>query len=525
MGRFTPLLLCCFLLPSPSVLAQTDPPAGNWKVVLPLQTGSPGALWLVQFEEKEGAWTGNVLAQAEGVQPAKLSNIRARQGKLRFALDLRVIQFQFQGDLPKEKGGKILGSITVRDNVIPAELHPTRMTGLSKAELNKELLEGKSEGTEVVRAAIELLQGASEQKAKVEEVRGWADKAVRAAEPYGAWSRSIILEVAEMLSQQKEYAAVALQYARQAERLIEPTDSIGMQKRTLTTLATALDLTGRPEDAAEAKKVRERNEKLPWVNVKKFEGRKEKSDRVILLELFTGAECPPCIAADLAFEAVQKTFAPTEVVLLQYHLHIPGPDPLTNPDSERRARFYGRAVEGTPTVFFNGKPAAEGGGGHEDAQAKYEEYLDVLTPLLEKPAQAKLSISATLKEEEVGIKVDVSDLAQTGPDVRLRMALVEQQVNYKGRNQVPEHHCVVRHFPGGVDGASLKEKASSHQVTVKLGEVRKQLEDYLKRTETATGFPNKDRPLELKNLRVVAFVQNDETGEVLQAGQVEVKGE
>jgi hypothetical protein len=64
---------------------------------------------------------------------------------------------------------------------------------------------------------------------------------------------------------------------------------------------------------------------------------------------------------------------------------------------------------------------------------------------------------------------------------------------------------------------------SSHQATVKLGELRKQLEDYLKRTEEATGFPNKDRPLELKTLRVVAFVQNDETGEVLQAGQVEVK--
>jgi hypothetical protein len=35
-------------------------------------------------------------------------------------------------------------------------------------------------------------------------------------------------------------------------------------------------------------------------------------------------------------------------------------------------------------------------------------------------------------------------------------------------------------------------------------------------------FP-KDRPMEMKKLKVVAFVQNDDDGEVLQAVQVEVK--
>ena len=51
----------------------------------------------------------------------------------------------------------------------------------------------------------------------------------------------------------------------------------------------------------------------------------------VLVELFTGAECPPCVAADLAFDALGKTYKPTDVVLLEYHLHIPGPDALTNP--------------------------------------------------------------------------------------------------------------------------------------------------------------------------------------------------
>jgi hypothetical protein len=35
-------------------------------------------------------------------------------------------------------------------------------------------------------------------------------------------------------------------------------------------------------------------------------------------------------------------------------------------------------------------------------------------------------------------------------------------------------------------------------------------------------LPSKERPLALKNLAVVAFVQNDDTTEVLQAVQVDV---
>ena len=52
------------------------------------------------------------------------------------------------------------------------------------------------------------------------------------------------------------------------------------------------------------------------------------------MELFTGAQCPPCVAADVAFDVLEKTYKPADLVLIQYHLHIPGPDPLTNAASE-----------------------------------------------------------------------------------------------------------------------------------------------------------------------------------------------
>ena len=66
-------------------------------------------------------------------------------------------------------------------------------------------------------------------------------------------------------------------------------------------------------------------------------------------------------------------------------------------------------------------------------------------------------------------------------------------------------------------------KAGSKEVTVDLEKLRKELTDYLDNyAKNEAPFPNKDRPLELKKLRVVALVQNDKTREILNATQVEV---
>src|SRR5207302_5612983 len=94
-----------------------------------------------------------------------------------------------------------------------------------------------------------------------------------------------------------------------------------------------------------------------------YAGRKDKeANKVAVMELFTGAQCPPCVAADVGFDALLKAFRPAELIGLQYHLHIPGPDPLTNADSIARQQYYGEEVRGTPSTFFNGKSESGGGG-------------------------------------------------------------------------------------------------------------------------------------------------------------------
>jgi hypothetical protein len=528
MIRAVRLALAGLVLAGVSVVqgAEGMPPAGTWKITLPLaEKIGDKPLWLVKLDNKDGKWGGSVLSHAEGMPAATLENLSVSKDVLRFALKLPNLTFPFEFRRPAEKAVKLHGILKQGASVNPAEMDQTTLTSLDEIELLKETLATRKDNAVILRTALSLLGRAAAKKAKPEEVRSWAARAVKAAEAYGArWHRDVILLVVDILAEQKGYEAIALTYARQAERLLEESDRPGVRKRVLEGLAAALTKAGKTD---EAKEVEARVKKIDFtIKPQPFAGRQGKSDRVVLVELFTGAQCPPCVAADLAFDALGKSFKPSEIVRLQYHLHVPGPDPLTNPDSEARAEFYSRFVRGTPTLLANGKPIAPGGGGSSEGWEKYDEYVDGLLPLLEKPAQAKLKATASRKGAKINIDVTASDVQADGEDLRLRVALVEEQVAYTGSNKLAEHHHVVRAFAGGTKGEKLvKGKPLTKTLTVDLDAVRKELRAYLEKTNKDTPFPNKDRPLDLKNLRVVAFVQNDATREVLQVVQIEVAAE
>ena len=143
---------------------------------------------------------------------------------------------------------------------------------------------------------------------------------------------------------------------------------------------------------------------VPPFKPEKFAGRRDsKADRVVLMELFTGAQCPPCVAADVAFDALLETYNSTELIGLQYHLHIPGPDPLTNKDTVGRQEYYGDEIGGTPTVFFNGHPEAGGGGFMQHSEQKYKQYRRVIDSQLEAASQATIHLSATRTGDEIKI--------------------------------------------------------------------------------------------------------------------------
>src|SRR5262249_3224317 len=142
---------------------------------------------------------------------------------------------------------------------------------------------------------------------------------------------------------------VALDYARRAEQTLDANTSAEERLPVLEVLARALRKSGRKDEAAAAdRRVAQAEDELvrsmeatdlPF-QPGTFTGRRGKSERVVLVELFTGANCGPCVAADLAFDGLLRTFEPRDVVLLQYHLSIPSFDPLANADTERRSQYY-----------------------------------------------------------------------------------------------------------------------------------------------------------------------------------------
>jgi hypothetical protein len=512
------------LLPGAGRAADDAPPAGTWKMSLFLE-GKMQLLWLVQIESGGGKLTAKLLDKTEGAPKATVSDPKVADSTLKFTLNIGETAFQFEGTLPKGDAKIITGNISRPGRALPAELEPTTSKSLDAFDLDKEAL-AKATGFEAANLSMTLLGRAGEKKAKPEEVRAWADKAYKAAEPYGARMQAdITLQIAEILSEQDGYGDVAVNFARRAERNLDPKAKLSQTKRVLEILANSLKKAGKDDDA---KAVEERIAKLsPIIKPTPFAGRKAKSDRVVLVELFTGAQCPPCVAADKAFDALDKTYKPGEVVLLEYHEHIPGPDPLTNPGSEARFRYYFGMRGGTPGLFFNGKAAPPGGGDEFDAPEKYDDFVEAINPLLEQTAKGAVKASVKQTGSKLEITAEASQVdAPSDANIRLRLALVEEKVVYKGGNGIPEYHHVVRDMPGGITGIPIKDGGAKQSVTVDLDELKKTLKKYLTGWEGDNDkFPGKVPEIELKNLRVVAFLQNDKTKEVLQATQVDVKSE
>jgi hypothetical protein len=335
-----------------------------------------------------------------------------------------------------------------------------------------------------------------------------------------------------------EQARVELERATQAEKALTESDTPDKQANVLGALLAAQRKAGL---SVEADRTEVRLEKIeveldrkfhatvPPFKPATFDGRKTASDRTVVLELFTGAECPPCVAADVAFESLGKTYKPSELVLIQYHLHIPGPDPLTSPASEARWAYYRerfpKEVPGTPTAVFNGKPLPFVGGNIAKSEEAYAKYRETVDRLVEEPSRAKLAITADRHGDTLTVRATVGQVAGPGADKRLRLVLVEESIRFLGGNRLRFHHMVVRAMPGGAEGFKLTEAASRHTVSVHLGELREELTKYLDAyAAEKRPFPRPGRPMDFQGLKAIALVQDDKTGEILQAVQCDVDG-
>jgi hypothetical protein len=530
----TALALCA----ADPVPVRADPPAGavagNWKLTVPIDRSA--VVMLISFAEKDGKWTAEYLGSSEelSVKPT-VTSVKVNGDSVEFALGFMGRELvSFDGTLSKDRK-KLNGSLAVLGGRLrTTTLYPSKLTKLDdEFAVARESLGQIEDGPELFDVALAVLSRAGAKKLPADDARGIVERVNKTAATFGPrWERDTTLRLVEVLGAQEGLTELAVAQAKRAERLLTDDDTSATRMAVLEALARTLTKVGK---ADEAKPYRAQIAKLelrdyaeyakthPPFKPEPFGGRKGKSDRTAVVEVFTGAECPPCVGVDLAFDGLLKTYRPDEVIMLQYHMHVPGPDPLTSPDGLDRAKYYDDQIEGTPTLLISGKLGSDSGGPAAASERFYKQYRSALDELLEKPAGVKLALTVAKGDKgAVSARATVSALDAPGEKVMLRFVLVEERIRYTGGNGLRYHHMVVRAMPGGARGVALLKKNHEQVATIEPDALRTVLTKSLDDFGKTRPFPRTDRPLALRNLKLVALVQNDATKEILHAVQVDL---
>ncbi len=249
-------------------------------------------------------------------------------------------------------------------------------------------------------------------------------------------------------------------------------------------------------------------------------------NKTVLLEFFTGMQCPPCVAANLALDAISKSYPQNKVIVLSYHQHIPGPDGLTNRDSEERAAFY--EITGAPTVALDGQLILNRfyAGAIPVATTGYGVLRKVIDARLPEKTDIAIQLSAVVTDRQLSINAEVTGIPEEVlPSCRLRMAIVENQVHTYlplASNGIRDHEFVVREMPGGAKGILPKKGELKYSMTMPVSDLQQHLTDYIHSYEAGRRLeflPDMKPPIR-GPLSLVAWVQNGTPDNKSQQGKL-----
>jgi hypothetical protein len=538
------------------------PYQGTWKVTVTAMVKETSA-WLIRFD-KGGKSPAKLVAALPQFRETTLEQVQAGPKGLRMTLKRRDARYEISAYPVKGKTPTLLGSLLWRE-ASGQQYLPVRLEKTDQKELDPKAAERDTEGVAELKklatvfdpeardrgykalvakyagkpmaywASGLLLDSKLRQRAGPGALKEAAEAHVKAAGVYGREMEVVALTGAgEAFLRGDKTAKLALEFARKAAGLLAESDPADRQITVLKLLAAALRKAGGKEAGKELKgldarigRVEERldqearAEGVPF-QVKEFAGRKGKGGHVVVVELFTGAQSPQSVAADIAFDAALRRYGPADAVLLRYHLHVPASDPLASPAGEARRAYYD--LDGIPAVFVDGKVVPELGGAARFGRDRFDKLCAAVEKALGGEAGARLRLKVGRDGDRVSVQAQVEGLKSPGEKVRLRLALVEEEVRYIGFNRRRLHYHVVRDMPGGAEGFELRRKAATVLVGVSLADVRKRLEEHLRARAKEQPFATDERPLGLKRLKVIAFVQDDATRRVLQSAQADVPG-
>ena len=252
-----------------------------------------------------------------------------------------------------------------------------------------------------------------------------------------------------------------------------------------------------------------------------------RSNRLVLGEVFTGAGCGPCVAADLAFDLMMERYKRDDFIMLMYHLHIPLPDPMTNPATVARGRFY--AVNGVPSYAVDGKMPSAGGGSRDNTKYVYDRVNPTIEKRLELAAEGDLKLEATLDGNVVKTKATITPFTAEAANLRLHIVLAEERLRYSGENGIRFHPMVVRSMAGeNAAGFAVKANgATNAEWKFDIEAISAALQKYIAEYESSRGeafkFKTQMHNIDPNALSVVAFVQDEKTKNVLQTAFIQLK--
>ena len=209
--------------------------------------------------------------------------------------------------------------------------------------------------------------------------------------------------------------------------------------------------------------------------------------------------------------------------MLNYHVHIPLPDPMVNPATLKRQEFY--SVRSSPSYAFDGE--IDGGGGSaEMAKSIFDSRVEPkITKMLADRPEASIALKASSTGSTVKVSAKVSKVTSTSDKLRLQIALAEDSVTYSGENGERFHPMVVRSMaldPTSAQGFALKPgKGGTFEYTFDVAkavaDAKAHLEDYETNTRKgAYSFRQKKHEI-TGGFVVVAFVQDEATKKILQS--------
>lgn len=260
-------------------------------------------------------------------------------------------------------------------------------------------------------------------------------------------------------------------------------------------------------------------------------------NRTVLVEMFTGISCTQCVAADLGLIGIGRTYPQSEVIVMRYHLHIPGPDGMANPDSEERAIFY--EVNATPTVFIDGMKVEPRyySGPMQGSAGAYEVFRKVIDPEVEKKSDVAIKVSAAVSNGQLEISAEATGVPEEElPACRLRLAIVQNHVEtFKPltTNGIRYHEFLVRELLGGAKGIPPKNGELKYSSTMPVADLQEHVTRFVTQFEAGRRFefPPELKPAISGPLSIVAWVQNGNPDKrfqgrlVLQSTIVPVSGE